>query len=406
MANENLTLTQAQLATCKPSPGEGGKALRAYCPFHGSDNQRSLRIDAATGHFKCFACGAWGYTEKARERWATDRQAERASNPKPNPPGFKPLAAEREAAPTAARSDLPELLATYQAALPCTWGAKYLEHRKIPLGLAQQYGVGYAAAGTWPGRPWKWGRLVFPHTEPGGEVVNLYGRAVGSNEKVPKKLRHDHLSGTKGIFNARALRMGEGPLFICEGVFDALSLIAAGYPRAVAIFGTNGWRWEWAREVKQIVFAMDADKAGESWRELARQAVLRGKQVAYLSPEAYGGHKDASEAWAAGVLRIGAWPGATTEKDPETAEELMARQGWVLIESGVLGERIALAKNETAARQAPKETVTYTLAEMGRIGDNAEALRAIHQAKRLIGGTVTAVRHVPAQEAKQEVLAL
>jgi len=301
---------------------------------------------------------------------------------------------------------LPELLATYQAALPCTWGAKYLEHRKIPLGLAQQYGVGYAAAGTWPGRPWKWGRLVFPHTEPGGEVVNLYGRAVGSNEKVPKKLRHDHLSGTKGIFNARALRMGEGPLFICEGVFDALSLIAAGYPRAVAIFGTNGWRWEWAREVKQIVFAMDADKAGESWRELARQAVLRGQQVAYLSAEAYGGYKDASDAWAAGVLRIGAWPGETAdEQKSETAEEAMARQGWVLIDSEILGERIALARDETAAQRAPEGIVVYTLAETGRMGGDPVTMRAVHKAKCLVGGTVTAVRHVPAQMT-QEVLAL
>jgi hypothetical protein len=407
MANENLTLTQAQLATCKPVPGEGGKALRAYCPFHGSDNQRSLRIDAATGHFKCFACGAWGYTEEARERWATDRQAERASNPKPNPPGFKPLAAEREAAPTAARSDLPELLATYQAALPCTWGAKYLEHRKIPLGLAQQYGVGYAAAGTWPGRPWKWGRLVFPHTEPGGEVVNLYGRAVGSNEKVPKKLRHDHLSGTKGIFNARALRMGEGPLFICEGVFDALSLIAAGYPRAVAIFGTNGWRWEWAREVKQIVFAMDADKAGESWRELARQAVLRGKHVAYLSPEAYGGHKDASEAWQAGALRVGAWP-ILGEPEPESADALIKRQGWALIESTVLGEQVVLAADAEAARQAPAGFAIYTMEEVGRIGDNPAALRAVHRFKRLMGGTVTGVRQEQkeAPQLEPEVLAL
>ena len=405
MATENLTLNQAQLVTCKPISGEGGRALRAYCPFHGSDNQRSLRIDATTGRFNCFACGAWGYTEEAREQWRADRQAERANNPKKNPPGPKPLAAEREAPPAPARSDLPALLKTYQEALPGTWGAKYLELRGIPLKLAQQHGIGYAAAGTWPGREWRWGRLVFAHTGPGGEVVNLYGRAVGS--EVPKVLRHDHLSGTKGVFNAAALH-GEGPLFVCEGAFDALSLIAAGHPRAVAIFGVDGWRWEWAREVQQLVFAMDADKAGAKWRELARQAVPRGKEVAYLPAEAYGGHKDANEAWAAGVLRIGAWPGATTEKGPaeETVDEIMARQGWVLIESGVLGECIALAKDEAAARQAPKETVSYTLAELGHIGDNAEALRAIHQAKRLIGGTVTAVRHVPAQEAKQEVLAL
>jgi len=55
------------------------------------------------------------------------------------------------------------------------------------------------------------------------------------------------------------------------------------------------------------VFALDADTAGQQqWRQLARQAALRGKQVAVLEPAAYGGHKDVSAAWAAGVLAVGA----------------------------------------------------------------------------------------------------
>jgi hypothetical protein len=56
-SNENLTLSDAQLATCEPITGEGGKALRGYCPFHGSDTQRSLRINVKTGHFKRHSCG-------------------------------------------------------------------------------------------------------------------------------------------------------------------------------------------------------------------------------------------------------------------------------------------------------------------------------------------------------------
>ena len=35
-------------------------------------------------------------------------------------------------------------------------------------------------------------------------------------------------------------------------------------------------------------------------------AALRGKQVGVLPPEAYGAHKDASAAWAAGVRAVGA----------------------------------------------------------------------------------------------------
>ncbi len=39
---EHLTLTDAELAACRPIVGEGGHVLRALCPFHGSDRQRSL----------------------------------------------------------------------------------------------------------------------------------------------------------------------------------------------------------------------------------------------------------------------------------------------------------------------------------------------------------------------------
>jgi len=67
---ENLTLSEADLAACRPIVGEGGHVLRALCPFHGSDRQRSLRVQLSSGRFVCFACGAWGYTAEARERWA------------------------------------------------------------------------------------------------------------------------------------------------------------------------------------------------------------------------------------------------------------------------------------------------------------------------------------------------
>ena len=138
--------------------------------------------------------------------------------------------------------------------------------------------------------------------------MNLYGRAVGTAEQIPKAKRHDHLPGAKGYFNAAALQAGEGPLWVCEGGFDALALMAAGVSRVVAIFGVQGWRWNWVREVRELVFALDNDTAGQQqWRTLARQAVLRGKHVAVLPAVAYGGHKDVNEAWVAGTLAVGAW---------------------------------------------------------------------------------------------------
>jgi hypothetical protein len=105
--------------------------------------------------------------------------------------------------------------------------------------------------------------------------------------------------------NAPALQAGAGPLWVCEGAFDALALRAAGISRVVAVFGVHGWRWDWARQVRELVLALDADAAGQQqWRVLARQAALRGQQVAVLEPAAYGGYKDVNDAWMAGALTL------------------------------------------------------------------------------------------------------
>ena len=106
-----------------------------------------------------------------------------------------------------------------------------------------------------------------------------------------------------------------------------------GVPRVVAIFGVHGWRWDWVRQVRALVFALDADAAGQQqWRALAREAALRGKQVAVLEPAAYGGYKDVSEAWAAGVLAVGAGPAAAAAGGealavPEDAARGLGRAG-------------------------------------------------------------------------------
>ena len=157
---DNLTLSEADLAACRPIVGEGGHVLRALCPFHGSDRQRSLRVRVHSGRFVCFACGAWGYMDTARAQWREEQQRQAAF---PRPPTRRQRAQRQRPAvavitavahppaphaPAPARPDLPQQLAAFQAALPGSRGAAYLQQRGIPLALAQQCGVGYAAPGT------------------------------------------------------------------------------------------------------------------------------------------------------------------------------------------------------------------------------------------------------------------
>src|ERR1700745_2256722 len=131
---ENLTLSEADLAACRPIVGEGGHVLRALCPFHGSDRQRSLRVQVHSGRFVCFACGAWGYMETARERWREEQQRQaaferpparwhrrRGRRQLPSPQARQPAAAVRKIsagppiprAPAPERPDLAQQLATF-----------------------------------------------------------------------------------------------------------------------------------------------------------------------------------------------------------------------------------------------------------------------------------------------------
>jgi Toprim domain-containing protein len=248
--------------------------------------------------------------EEARYAWQQGNAVNRLSDLMEAGASFGGRGSTTSACAHASAAWLHQQLAAFQAALPGSRGAAYLQQRGIPLTLAQQLGVGYAAPGTWlhAARDWRGGRVVFPHTTPDGRLVNLYGRAVGTAAQVPKAKRHDHLPGVKGYFNAAALQRGVGPLWVCDGAFDALALLAAGVPRVVALFGVQGWRWDWVCEVRELVFALDADVAGQQqWRQLARQAVLRGKRVAVLPAAAYGECKDVSDAWATGVRGCWRW---------------------------------------------------------------------------------------------------
>lgn len=188
-------------------------------------------------------------------------------------------------------------LKEFQHAL--TWSdhaRQYLEGRGIPLAVAVKAGLGFARRGVWPnergsGQP----RIVAPVTTPDGTLLTLYGR---STMPCPKQLRHDFLPGDKGIFNAKALK--DETVVLTEGVFDALSIMAAGKP-AAALCGLS-IREAWWREIaaQTIILAMDADDAGQQrGQALAEQAGKAGKEVVTLQTAELEGHKDLNEYWAA-----------------------------------------------------------------------------------------------------------
>jgi len=316
-----------------------GDAWRGCCPLHGGDNPTGFEITRQKDGWlwTCWTrCGsgdllallAGGTSPRGAEfvrvvRAAADLAgvdtapidaAEQDRGRRRRPALKQPTVALRRPTPaeptSSPRTDLEALLERFQAALrvPGNLGAKYLEqHRGIPLDLALQWGAGYAEPGTWPGRPWKWGRLVLAHRDHAGGLVNLYGRAVGADDRVPKEMRHDHLPGPKALCCPPCGLAGPGPLLLVEGGFDALAAAAAGCRHVAGLYGLSGWEWRQARlaGVGEAVLALDQDGPGqEAAHGLAWSGALHGMTVGMLDPAAWGGHKDLAAAWLAGALDL------------------------------------------------------------------------------------------------------
>jgi len=311
----NLRCTRVELeamATIPPIMVSGGKKERMGCGFHGSDHQLSLEVNLETGHFSCHNCGVWGYL--------TDGPASKSGVLRGAPARRRsysrivlkksPLQEARTAQelPRVIPQDLnhPKLgryLEAAQRHLEDPSALAYLEARKVPMTWARAIEMGYFPSGTWPGRRVcrSMGRVAFPLHGPAGELVGIYSRAVDPQypeRKVPERVRHDIL-GQRGIFNPDALA---GPaLYLTESCFDAVAMLAAGYPTSAALVGTKGLRWEWLAQVREIWLCGDTDLAGlRASKELARDGVLRGVRVYTPGPDtAYGGYAEPSEQWEA-----------------------------------------------------------------------------------------------------------
>ena len=286
---ENQTLTASMLENLPShlSPTRSGKYIRAGCPFHGSTHQRSLSINTETQSFKCFSCGAWGYTEEGRANYKNNIKDATRHQPR--------ATIQRRKISTTQPEPLDSDISQYQSNL--NQASQYLDRRKIPFAVAEKLGAG---VGTIGGAA----RLILPHTNPAGEVVSLYGRRLdGATD-----FKHYHLPRPKGIFNAKVMECED--IWITEGAFDCLALIASGIPNAIAVFGLNGIRWDWLKNTKRIILCFDIDDSGiKAIKEQAEQAHLRGIDVLAITRDELGGANDIAEAWEKGTLNIGSLPG-------------------------------------------------------------------------------------------------
>jgi hypothetical protein len=337
------------------SPGDlvdavvSGGRLRAYCPIHGGDHQRSLSIELATGWGFCHCCHVTvlletvpptivGRPVKGHDRHGTDGgtfigtlSGSGASKDHLPAPSVQPSLAQRGQSATPLPLWQREEVAALRAVAPLMREALatsrraqlYLSERGLPPALALASGVGYLSRTVWEQAPVsaeqqsllrRWmGRIVFPLGSPAGQ--GFIGRTLlrwepGMDENAHKALLDLPGAPRRWIKTSPAGWFGFDPpgrlleqLILVEGGFDRLALLAAGFPAnaVIALVGTAArpsWLAQSAPQVKSVVLALDADNCGNAAMErLVDKFRQAGLAVTLCLPPHDQWGKDWSERW-------------------------------------------------------------------------------------------------------------
>lgn len=319
-----------------------GSRVRAFCPIHGSDHQRSLSIDPASGWGYCFnaACQAkvliaeWNPSaahhllaaSSSRDRdQAADQEGLAGSQASPH--SHWPTQQEERPSTTSVlsrwqeeeRCILQALEPTMQAALKSSrQGRAYLRERAIPLEIALAGGVGLLTPTiisrlTRPRQRrllQRWsGRLIFPlqaENTRGYIGRTLAGWHPGMDENAHKQLlerpgRPQRWIKTNpaGCFSLPREQLAP-QLTVVEGTFDRLALLAAGFRanEVVALAGT-ALPLSWLpAQVRSVLLALDGDEGGrEATARLSAQLREQGRAVSWCLIPLDGQGKDWNERW-------------------------------------------------------------------------------------------------------------
>jgi DNA primase catalytic core len=295
-----------------------GKGYLGLCRFH-DDRRPSLSVDPAKQYWCCLgACSTPGKVmggdviEFARRLWkvglseALERLGGRTRAALVPRNGTRhPLHAVPRIGgprPPIGPALLSQVVAVYhQGFLGSTQAKEYAASRgltsaellsALPIGYADGSLLERAPEGsethealkalgivTASGRELLAGCLVVPMRDLAGEVVSLYGRAIGRDQ-------HLYLPGPRrGLVNAQCAATCD-ELILTESILDALSFLAAGIPNAVPLYGVNGWTPDHEaliekHRIRRVVLALDSDAAGRG-AAAALAEKLRGRGIEVL----------------------------------------------------------------------------------------------------------------------------
>lgn len=320
-----------------------GERLRAYCPIHGSDHQRSLSIDCVTGWGFCHSCHATVLVQpnapviasnqgnRYGQRSAHSGFGDRACAEHRPVPSLRQYLLRRMHTATPLPHWQQEEVAALIAVAPLMRetlvssrrALLYLSERALPPALALASGVGYLSRTAWDQAPVskeqqsllkRWiGRIIFPLGSPDGQ--GFIGRTLlmwepGMDENAHKALleqpgapRRWIKTNPAGWFGFDAPGCLDEQVVLVEGGFDRLVVLASGFPTnaVIALVGTAArpaWLVRLALQVKCVVLALDADDGGQTAVErLAGEFRQAGFKIKLCMPPHDRWGKDWSERW-------------------------------------------------------------------------------------------------------------
>ena len=208
------------------------------CHLNGEDkrdSKKSLSFNPKTTYYQCWRCGVKGYLEKEGNRTFVQSAKQEFYLPD----GFMHLF-------TGVGGDA-QIFNKHRA---------YLKTRGLSEEVCVQTGIGACATGHWSGR------IIVPCYF-GIRLLGGSARAMHFNVR-PKYLYPKGMARRTMVFNQDALYENTTePLFIVEGVFDALAL----YPNAVALLGkpSNDHLSLFLESARPLVVAFDGDAHEECW---------------------------------------------------------------------------------------------------------------------------------------------
>ncbi|GEM_PF-145595 len=281
-----------------------GKSYVAICPFH-QDTNPSLSISTDKQIFKCFVCGTGGSAihfiqqyEKVPFPQAVKKLADYVGMEDPQLQEEVLTETQKNQQPYFAC--LKDVVSYYQFILASDEGLsarQYLIQRGLTEETIQTFQIGYAgdqgktlipyllkkghtrttieALGFHAGQDGLFdrftGRIMFPITNPNGQMIGFSGRLLAEKEGQAKYSN----SSDSPIFNKSSLLYNYANIklaakrsqhvYVLEGFMDVIALHQAGIPQAVALMGTSFTGFH-ATMLKRLGvecrIALDPDEAG------------------------------------------------------------------------------------------------------------------------------------------------